>query len=231
MAEELTVGEVHEMLRQHLSKRSDLGIWNAVVTQVLCSRNPFEPESARKPQPWFVLFSTLLLVAIVFCCLPADQRYYLLIMPLLLVVLLRGFLHMPAPFRLGVLLLPVLLLSISIPAAIESHSDPAPPIKLVRFLQQRYPPEQRRDVLLFLAHCQRHFKWYAPEFTVFDDVPSSAVQLERLNNAKAIYTDEPRLARSPGWQLVLATEFSRSVVIYGKHHDVRLYRVEKVIAP
>jgi hypothetical protein len=173
----------------------------------------------------------LLLVAIVFCCLPADQRYYLLIMPLLLVVLLRGFLHMPAPFRLGVLLLPVLLLSISIPAAIESHSDPAPPIKLVRFLQHRYPPEQRRDVLLFLAHCQRHFKWYAPEFTVFDDVPSSAVQLERLNNAKAIYTDEPRLARSPGWQLVLATEFSRSVVIYGKHHDVRLYRVEKVIAP
>jgi hypothetical protein len=173
----------------------------------------------------------LLQVAIVFCCLPADQRYYLLIMPLLLVVLLRGFLHMPAPFRLGVLLLPVLLLSISIPAAIESHSDPAPPIKLVRFLQQQYPPEQRRDVLLFLAHCQRHFKWYAPEFTVFDDVPSSTVQPERLNNAKAIYTDEPRLARAPGWQLVLAAEFSRSVVIYGKHHDVRLYRVQNVITP
>ena len=64
MAEELTVGEVHEMLEQHLSKRSDLGIWNAVVTQVLCSRNPFEPESARKPQPGFVLFATLSLAAI-----------------------------------------------------------------------------------------------------------------------------------------------------------------------
>jgi len=64
MAEELTVGKVHAMLEQHLSKRSDLGIWNAVVTRVLTSRNPFEPESARQPQPWFVLFSTLSLVAI-----------------------------------------------------------------------------------------------------------------------------------------------------------------------
>ena len=154
-----------------------------------------------------------------------------MIMPLVLVVLLRGFLRGPALFRLGAILLPALLLSISMPAAIESHTDPAPPIKLIRFLQQQYPLEQRADVLLFLAHCQRHFKWYAPEFTVFDEVPSSAVQPERLNNARAIYTDEPRLARGPGWQLVLATEFSRSVVIYGKHHDVRLYRVEKVITP
>jgi hypothetical protein len=173
----------------------------------------------------------LLQVGIVFCFLPADQRYYLMIMPLLLVVLLRGFLHMSPQFRLGAFLLPALLLSISIPAAMESHTDPSPPIKLVRFLQQKYPREQRSNVLLFLAHCQRHFRWYAPEFTVFDDVPSSGVRPERLDNAKAIYTDEPRLARAPGWQLVLATEFSRSVVIYGKHHDIRLYRVERAIPP
>lgn len=61
MAEELTIEEVHAMLEQHLSNRSDLGIWNAVVTRVLSSRNPFEAESARRPQPWFVLFSTVLL--------------------------------------------------------------------------------------------------------------------------------------------------------------------------
>jgi hypothetical protein len=173
----------------------------------------------------------LLQVAIVFCCLPADQRYYLMIIPLVLVTLLRGFVHLQKPFRLAVLLLPALLLSISMPAAIESHNDPAPPIKLIRFLQEKYPPVQRGDVLLFLAHCQRHFKWYAPEFTVFGDVPTSAVQPQRLNSARAIYTDEPRLARAPGWQLVLAIEFSRSVVIYGKHHYIRLYRVEKLIPP
>jgi hypothetical protein len=64
MAEELNVEEVHAMLEQHLRNRSDLRIWNAVVTRVLSPRNPFEPESAREPQRWFVLFSTLSLAAI-----------------------------------------------------------------------------------------------------------------------------------------------------------------------
>ena len=64
MAEELTVEQVHAMLEQHLSNRSDLGIWNAVVMRILSSRNPFEAESARKPQRWFVFFSTLSLGAI-----------------------------------------------------------------------------------------------------------------------------------------------------------------------
>jgi len=172
----------------------------------------------------------LVQVVIVFCFLPADQRYYVVIMPLLLVTLLRGFYYMPAPFGLIWLLLPALLASISIPAVIESHTDPAPPIKMIRFLQQRYPLQRRGDVLLLLAHCQRHFKWYAPEFAVFENVPSSAVPRQRLEKAIAIYTDEPRLARAPGWQLVPAAEFSRSVVIYGKHHDVRLFRVERIPA-
>jgi len=176
--------------------------------------------------PW-----AFLQIAIVFCFLPADQRYYLIIMPLLIVTLFRGFLHMPAPFRLGVCLLPALLLGISIPAAIESHSDPAPPIKLVRFLQQQYPLEQRGAVLLFLGGCQRHFEWYAPEFTAFDNVAFSTASAERLERAKAIYTDELRLAHGPGWQLSLVAQFSRSVVIYGKHHDVRLFRVEMRSAP
>ena len=173
----------------------------------------------------------LLQITIVFCFLPADQRYYLIIMPLLIVTLLRGFLHMAAPFRLGVCLLPALLLGISIPAAIESHRDPPPPIKLVRFLQRQYPREQQGAVLLFLAGCRRHFEWYGPEFTVFDNVAFSTVSAERLEKAKAIYTDELRLARAPDWQLSLVAEFSRSVVIYGKHHYVRLFRVERRSAP
>jgi hypothetical protein len=172
----------------------------------------------------------VLQVVLIFFFLPSDQRYYLMIMPLLLVVILRGFCHMAMPFRFGMFLVPALLLIISIPAAMEGHKDPAPPIKVVRWLQQRYPSDQRKDVVLFLAHCQRHFQWYAPKFTVFDDLPLSTASPQALEQAKAIYTDEPRLARAPGWQLFPATEFSRSVVIYGKHHDVRLFRVEKVSA-
>ena len=47
----------------------------------------------------------------------------------------------------------------------------------------------------------------------------------------AIYGEEPRLARAPCWQLILAAEFSLSVVIYEKHHDVLRYRVERLPAP
>lgn len=31
------------------------------------------------------------------------------------------------------------------------------------------------------------------------------------------------LGHTPGWQLIFAAEFSGWVVIYGKHHDVRLF--------
>ena len=61
---ELTVRQVHAMLEQHLRNRSDLGLWNAVPMRVMGPRNPFEPESMRKPQRWFVLFSIASLAAI-----------------------------------------------------------------------------------------------------------------------------------------------------------------------
>jgi hypothetical protein len=144
---------------------------------------------------------------------------------------LRGLFQLPGPLRFGALLLPALLMSVSVPAAIESHREPAPPIKLVQFLERQYPPEQRHTVVLLLSHCQRHFKWYAPDFAVYENAPLSAVPAEILTAAKAIYTDEPQQARAPGWQLVLDAEFSRSLVIYGKHHDVRLFRVERINEP
>ena len=51
--------QVHTMLEQYLRNRSDLGVWNAVAMRVMGPRSLFEPESVRKPQPWFVLFLTL----------------------------------------------------------------------------------------------------------------------------------------------------------------------------
>ncbi len=64
MAEQLTVNQVHAMLEQHLRNRSDLGVRNAVAMRVMGPRNPFDPESMRKPQRLFVLFSIASLAAI-----------------------------------------------------------------------------------------------------------------------------------------------------------------------
>ena len=45
------------MLRQYLSRRSDLGLWNAVAEKILEPKNPFGQgqKERRRPQRWFVL--------------------------------------------------------------------------------------------------------------------------------------------------------------------------------
>ncbi len=56
MAEQLTVREVHATLEEYLRNRSDVGVWRGMATRVMGPKNPFEPESVRKPRLWFVLF-------------------------------------------------------------------------------------------------------------------------------------------------------------------------------
>lgn len=60
----VTPKDVHTMLRRYLRSRSDLGFRKAVTAQIFESRNPFERQSDRKPQRWFVLLVITLLTAI-----------------------------------------------------------------------------------------------------------------------------------------------------------------------
>jgi hypothetical protein len=112
--------------------------------------------------PW-----ALVHIAIIFICLGGKQRYYLIIFPLLLIALIRGFLRMPAPWNWIAAALPALFLYISIPLAIENHRGEAPPIRLVRYLEQLYPPSRRKNVALLFVNVRRHSEWYAPEFKTF----------------------------------------------------------------
>jgi hypothetical protein len=54
--EPITAREVDRFLRQHLRRRSDLGLWNALAARIFEPRNPFEIRPRRKMQRWFVLF-------------------------------------------------------------------------------------------------------------------------------------------------------------------------------
>jgi len=56
MAVQITVSEVHAMLREYLRNRADLGLWKAVASGVMEPPNPFETKSVRRPRRWFVLF-------------------------------------------------------------------------------------------------------------------------------------------------------------------------------
>ncbi len=59
------------MLRQCLSRRSDLGVWNTVAEKILEPENPFgqgerERERERRtPQRWFVLLLVSLFAAVI----------------------------------------------------------------------------------------------------------------------------------------------------------------------
>jgi hypothetical protein len=169
--------------------------------------------------PW-----ALVHVAIIFVCLPATQRYYLVIYPLLLVALLRGFLGMSAPWNWSAVALPAVLLYTTIPIAIANHRDEAPPIRLIRYLEKLYPPSARRRVILLFCNARRHAEWYAPEFIT---IPPPYALPEITQGAVAVYTDSAKLPLPQGWRRVPLVEFSRSSVIYVKHHVLRLFLIDR----
>lgn len=169
----------------------------------------------------------LLHVLIIFCCLPAAQRYYLIIMPLVLVSLGRGLVALPGRWRGSAWAMPVLLLGVSLPLVIKHHTQEAPPLLFARYLERHYPAGQRADVLLLLSQTRRHVQWYAPGFELAPkDQSVAATPLEQLMQARAIYTDDPKIALRPGWKLVRLALYHRSVLIAPKHRSIGVYRVE-----
>jgi hypothetical protein len=171
--------------------------------------------------PWLLLH-----IAIVFVTLPGDQRYYLMVLPPLLVVMLGGLLRLPKPLDFLAIGVPALLLYIAVPLAIENHRQEAPAVRLVRFLKKLYPPSKRDDVLLIMPTTRRSVQWYAPQFKLLDHLPTSEQDKEAIRNAKAIYSEDASFDRDNYYFVELA-EFKRSMLIYPQHRRVRLYLVQR----
>jgi hypothetical protein len=62
--ERITPGEVDRLLRQHLRRRSDVGLWKALTAMIFEPHNPFSTEPRRKLHLWFVLFVVSLVAAL-----------------------------------------------------------------------------------------------------------------------------------------------------------------------
>ena len=120
---------------------------------------------------------------------------------------------------------PVATLAATLPCIGPNHTEPAPPVQMIRWLQTRYPPAVRPQVRLILRDGWRHAQWYAPDFQV---VSADFMDPARALPPGDVYTDDPALvARFPaaGWRLVQT--FHRSPLIYRKHNAVELFRVEQ----
>ena len=193
----------------------------AVIAYIRVGYDAIDRQFWKFHSPWLFVH-----IAIIFVSLPGDQRYYLMVFPLLLVVMLRGLLRLPSLWNLSAICVLALLLYIVVPLAIENHRDEAPPVRLVRFLEKLYPPSKRGDVLLVLPTTRRSAQWYAPQFKIMDHVPVSKEDEEMLHNAAAVYTEDASL-KGKDYFLIELAEFRRLMLIYPQHRRVRLYLVER----
>ncbi len=97
----------------------------------------------------------------------------------------------------------------------------------MRYLQNLYPASAHKNVTLLVNHARRHVEWYAPEFVTVREIPGPEALPELTKNAAAVYTDDPELPLPPGWRRVLLTKFSRSIIVYQKHHVVPLFFIDR----
>lgn len=204
----------------------------------------------RNSVAWVALY-----VVIVFGCLPPDQRYYLPVFPLLLLPALAGWWEIgrflvqravaggrtfptptgaPEPLRPAWIAaaLPVVLLAVSAPLAWNGHTEAAPPVHLVRWLNAQHPdPAERPRVWLVFRDTRRHAQWYGRGFRVewAQVFPAPQDWPADWSTAAAIYTDDPAVVAQPlpapgrTWQPV--GQWHRSPNVYRKHNAVSLWRL------
>lgn len=148
---------------------------------------PHQPQDRQFWQfhwPWAITH-----ILTIFAFLPASQRYYLIIYPLLLVAILRGYLQLKYPLNRLAWAVPLFLLLVLIPAAIENHTQDAPRIKLSHYLASLHPPSDRSNIVLLFVHAQRHAEWYAPGFVRLKQMPPAPELPEILNHARLTMTN------------------------------------------
>ena len=193
-----------------------------ITSYLLSHREPADKGFWRFHAPW-----ALAHVTIIFICLPAAARYYLIIFPLLLVALMDGFLRLRKPWNNLAVTVPAFLILSVTPLAIANHREEAPPIRLVEYLERLYPPPMRGKVVLLLKPARRHAQWYAPDFNIPDPVPAPDLLPEITKDAAAVYTDDPNIELPNEWHRLLVAKFKRSLVIYQKHYVVPLFLIDR----
>ena len=115
----------------------------------------------RQHLPWAVVYYLT-----IFCFLPGDQRYYLPIFPLLILPAVLGWQSVTAGNGWLAVTIPAVTLAATLPFIGPNHTDPAPPVQMIRWLQGHHPPAERPQVWLMLHDGWRHAQWYAPEFPI-----------------------------------------------------------------
>ena len=197
-----------------------LGLWRYV--------GRFREQGSRHRALWrHALWWAPVYVLTIFICLPPSPRYYLPIAPLWVLPAASGLLELPGRWRMLAGLLPALMWVTGVGLALEGHTTPPPPVRLVERVKHLHEPEQWGKVALLLSQSRRHADYYAPEFYL-NSPGAGRPKQERLEEAVAIYTDDAQFLEKTGWQgmeLKEVARFERSRLIHSKHPEVSLWQV------
>lgn len=192
---------------------------------------PAQPKFWRWQLVWAVPY-----VLTIFICLPADPRYYVPVFPLILLPVVLGFSNLPKAGPWLRWSFAGLAWLIALPLAWEMHTEMPSPTRAMEWLRTQYPPEERKNVWVWLNDSYRHAQWYAPEFNLHSVIetatppPGAIVYCELFDSGNAGKGKDvrPELPRRLG-TIVNSTEagrFSRPRQIHRKHWEVILYKLD-----
>ncbi|CAN5336872.1 hypothetical protein BH09SUM1_BH09SUM1_15930 [soil metagenome] len=172
-------------------------------------------------------------IAMIFITLPGDQRYYLPVYPLLVAAMAAGLVAFAQRFRAPAWVAFLCVLPIAkgcLPYAIEHHREEAPPVRIVRRTVKEIAtlPAGQHTVAIF-SSSYRHAQWYAPELEAH---PGYELLQDRItaSDSDVVYTDDHDVIeklKSEGWIATKVKEYKRRKIIYRKHANVELWRLEK----
>ncbi len=168
----------------------------------------------------------------IYTFLPADDRYFLPLVPLFVLVVTRGFLS----FRfavIGVILIILVNFYFSFKMAHELHTEYAPPERAVQHIEEQYKPG---TTMLFCRSIRRHARYYLSSEWIIKDSFTHEDLMNAVVNGYHVITDiTPNTLFSEEQLEKLAITrlrtFKRDEILHHKHNRIRLYHITRKDGP
>lgn len=158
---------------------------------------------------------------------PDNPRYYCPLVPVIVMVVVRGWLS----FRSGLLAVVLLIICnfhFTGELAKQIHKYSAPPEKTVTFIQSTYEPEK---VVIFSRSVFRHLQYYLSKKWKIKDRFTPEDILNEVKNGKKVLCDfNPHKIFSDNQIETLKIRrlrtYKRNPLIHNKHNTVKIYEIK-----
>jgi hypothetical protein len=157
---------------------------------------------------------------------PPSNRQYLPILPVLILPVILGWDSL-RKFKAVPVLIIILLVANTAPLAYANHTEPAPPVAMIRFLNRNFGGEEWQKTLVILGpNSGRHARWYLKGIKKAGQVEKNELNYYLKNGL--VFTDKKSYFDKYYSDLELKEikRFQRSIRIWNRHNSLILYKVK-----